>query len=141
MVSASLAYEKCPYDGEISVTLTDGPGIRKLNKKFRKTDRETDVLSFPMTEFHKPADFRRTIIRDALNPVTGELLLGDIVINVPRQVAGRRVRPYAEKRTGFSYGTQHAASHGLRSHAGKERILMEEHQRMILNSRGYTRGE
>jgi probable rRNA maturation factor len=142
VVSASLAYEKCPYDGEISVTLTDGPGIRKLNKKFRKTDRETDVLSFPMTEFHKPADFRRTIIRDALNPVTGELLLGDIVINVSRVRSQAEEYGHTQKRE-LAFLTVHSMLHlmGYDHMQEKERILMEEHQRMILNSRGYTRGE
>lgn len=39
------------YDGgEISVALVDNAKIKELNKKFRKKDEVTDVLSFPMDE-------------------------------------------------------------------------------------------
>ena len=34
----------------ISVMLTDGEGIREVNREFRGIDRETDVLSFPLNE-------------------------------------------------------------------------------------------
>lgn len=34
----------------ISVTLTTPQEIRKINNEFRKIDKETDVLSFPMFE-------------------------------------------------------------------------------------------
>lgn len=39
------------YDGgEISIALVDNAKIKELNKKFRKKDEVTDVLSFPMDE-------------------------------------------------------------------------------------------
>jgi len=49
--------EKC-YEQEnlkgkniyIDIILTNGEQIRKLNKKYRNVDEETDVLSFPMFE-------------------------------------------------------------------------------------------
>ena len=41
----------------ISVMLTDGEGIRRVNRAFRGVDRETDVLSFPLNEL-APGDFR-----------------------------------------------------------------------------------
>ena len=53
----------------VSVLFTDNEGIRALNKEFRDIDRETDVLSFPMGD---------------VDPETGDLLLGDMVINIPR---------------------------------------------------------
>jgi len=34
-------------DVELSVLLTDDPGIRVLNRQWRRKDRPTDVLSFP----------------------------------------------------------------------------------------------
>ena len=34
-------------DVELSVLLTDDPGIRTLNRSWRRKDRPTDVLSFP----------------------------------------------------------------------------------------------
>ena len=34
----------------ITVTFTNPEEIRKINKKYRKIDKATDVLSFPMFE-------------------------------------------------------------------------------------------
>ncbi|NPA57846.1 MAG: rRNA maturation RNase YbeY [Aquificae bacterium] len=55
-------------DGELSITLTDDETIRQLNKEWRKKDRPTDVLSFPIDE--KPPAYRYRI-------------LGDVVISLP----------------------------------------------------------
>lgn len=51
---------------DLSVVITDNPQIRKLNKKFRKIDTESDVLSFPSYE---------------IDPDTGKGYLGDIIIS------------------------------------------------------------
>ena len=69
--SAALEYTGCPYECDISLTLTGDEVIRQMNREHRNTDRATDVLSFPMLEFEKPGD----------DPDTGELVLGDIVIS------------------------------------------------------------
>jgi probable rRNA maturation factor len=53
-------------DPELTVVITDNIQIRKLNKKFRKIDTETDVLSFPA---------------DEINPETGNGYLGDVIIS------------------------------------------------------------
>lgn len=34
----------------VQITLTNPENIRKYNKEYRKLDKETDVLSFPMFE-------------------------------------------------------------------------------------------
>ncbi len=36
---------------EINIHITNDDEIRKLNKKYRKKDKPTDVLSFPINEF------------------------------------------------------------------------------------------
>ena len=65
----------------ISVMLTDDEGIRSVNREFRGVDRATDVLSFPLNELKPgtfdPADCER-------DPETGAVLLGDMMISVPR---------------------------------------------------------
>ena len=53
----ALEAEGIREDCLISVMLTDGEGIREVNRSFRDVDRETDVLSFPLNELH-PGDFR-----------------------------------------------------------------------------------
>ena len=46
--------------------------IKKLNKKFRKKNKTTDVLSFP---FYTKQELQKTIIKEK------EIYLGDIIIN------------------------------------------------------------
>jgi len=56
---------------EIVLVFVDDPEIRELNRKFRKKDKPTDVLSFPLNE--RGAD--------------GKFYLGDIVISVTTATA------------------------------------------------------
>lgn len=53
--AAALDAEGVDEDCTIDVTLTNDEHIHKINKEFRKVDRATDVLSFPLCE----ADARR----------------------------------------------------------------------------------
>ena len=77
-VSESLAYEGFCNDCTVSVTFTDNEGIRALNAEYRNIDRETDVLSFPLTDFEAgeepPVD----------EPEVG---LGDIVLSLEKTKA------------------------------------------------------
>ena len=74
-VKASLEYEGVGNDAEVSVTFTDNEGIRALNRDYRDIDKETDVLSFPLTDFEGGAE-----------PPADEpsVALGDIVISLER---------------------------------------------------------
>ena len=58
----------------INVVLTNPENIKKINKEFRKIDKETDVLSFPM--------FEKEEIQKIKN--TNEDILGDIVISIEK---------------------------------------------------------
>ena len=80
-VEHALACENITEPCTVSVLLTDDEGIRRLNQSFRNVDSVTDVLSFPMNELTPgsfPAD---SCERD---PETGNVLLGDILINLKR---------------------------------------------------------
>lgn len=59
VVEKAMDYEKCPYEAEVNVTLTDNAAIHEINREYREIDRATDVLSFPMIEYETPADFVR----------------------------------------------------------------------------------
>jgi probable rRNA maturation factor len=37
-------------DGEVGIVFCDGKTIRRLNRKYRKVDRVTDVLTFPFND-------------------------------------------------------------------------------------------
>ena len=53
---------------ELSITLTDNENIRQINRQWRKKDKPTDVLSFPIDE--KPPGYKYRI-------------LGDVIISLP----------------------------------------------------------
>lgn len=86
VIMEALSYEKCPYEADVSILLTDNEGIHALNREYRGIDAPTDVLSFPNVDYKSPADFSalEDMAEDYFNPESGELILGDIVINVER---------------------------------------------------------
>ena len=43
-----LDMEKCPWDAQVNLVLTDNEEIKRVNTEFRGIERATDVLSFPM---------------------------------------------------------------------------------------------
>ena len=65
----------------ISVMLTDDEGIRHVNSEFRGVDRPTDVLSFPLNEL-TPGAFDPDDCET--DPATGAVMLGDMMISLPR---------------------------------------------------------
>ena len=138
VVEASLDYEKCPYEAEVNVILTDNETIREINRDHRQIDSATDVLSFPMVDYEAPSDFDHVedAVEDYFNPETGELMLGDIVISV------EKVEEYGHSQTReLAFLVAHSMLHlcGYDHMEEEERLLMEERQRAILETRGYTR--
>ena len=57
VINESIDYEKCPYEAEVNVILTDNNEIHQINKEHRDVDSPTDVLSFPMVDYVNPSDF------------------------------------------------------------------------------------
>ncbi len=143
VVEGALDQEGCPYEAEVSVTLTSGDEVRKLNREFRGVDRTTDVLSFPMVEYARPADFdflEEDDTSDCFNPETGELLLGDIVLSV------EKIREQAEEyghslKRELAFLTAHSMLHlmGYDHMEEEERHLMEERQRLLMEALGIPR--
>lgn len=80
-VNRALDAENIDAPCIVSVLLTDDEGIREMNRQFRDTDRSTDVLSFPLNEL-QPGAFDADICEK--DPGTGSVMLGDILINIPR---------------------------------------------------------
>ena len=70
---AVLASEGFNKDAEVSVSFVSNKEIRSLNKAYRAKDKETDVLSFPLTGEDGTTE---------INAETGAVLLGDVVISV-----------------------------------------------------------
>ena len=142
VVEASLDYEKCPYEAEVNVILTDNETIREINRDHRQIDSATDVLSFPMVDYEGPSDFDHVdvALKDYFNPETGELMLGDIVISVEK--VEEQAEKYGHSQTReLAFLVAHSMLHlcGYDHMEEEERLLMEERQRAILETRGYTR--
>jgi len=142
IIEAAIDYEKCPYECEVSVLITDNAGIQEINKEQREIDAPTDVLSFPMLTYRYPADFEDIDEEDLslFNPDTGELLLGDIVLNQDRIESQAREYGHAERRE-LAFLVAHSMLHlfGYDHMVDTERLEMERRQREILEGKGYTR--
>lgn len=143
VVEKTLEMEECPYECEVSISLVDNDAIRDVNREFRELDIPTDVLSFPMAEYKKPADFGIFDGEEGrlyFNPETGELLLGDIMISLER--ADEQAEEYGhslEREVAFLVA--HSVLHliGYDHMEDEERLLMEEKQERVLQALGITR--
>ena len=93
----------------VSVMLTDDEGIHAVNREFRGVDSATDVLSFPMNEL-TPGAFDAAVCERDMD--TGAVLLGDMMISVPRcQAQGEEFGHGYERE--IMYLTVHSVLHLL----------------------------
>lgn len=80
---AAVQAETLPGKYQACVVLTDDVNIRDINRRTRGIDAATDVLSFPLARFpHGTARDHPRRLRALLDPDTGHMHLGDIVISV-----------------------------------------------------------
>lgn len=115
-VLKTLEYENFEGKAEVNITLTDNDEIKKLNNEFRKIDRETDVLSFPLCE-NGEYD---------INYSTGAKLLGDIVISVEKAKEQAAEYGHSFERE-ISFLTVHSTLHLL----GYDHINSEEEEKVM----------
>lgn len=144
VAEAILNAERCPYEVEINILLTDNNGIHEFNKEYRGIDRETDVLSFPNVDYKEPANYEN-IERDKVsyfNPDTEELMLGDIIISIDRVYEQAEQYGHSVLRE-FSFLVAHSMLHllGYDHMMPEEASVMEEKQEAILTILGITRDE
>ena len=134
---AVLEKERCPYEVQVNVVLTDNEGIREINRAYRDLDQETDVLSFPMLEYDSPSDFSwaEAEVQDCFNPETGELLLVDIIISMEKMREQAKKYGHSEKRE-FAFLITHSMLHlfGYDHMEPDEAKEMENRQEAILHS-------
>lgn len=142
VIMEALAYEDCPYEAAVDVTLTDNEGIHAMNKEFRNIDRPTDVLSFPNVDYGKPSDFSALERRaeDYFDPESGELCLGDIVISVEKVYEQAEEYGHSPLRE-YAFLIAHSMLHllGYDHMEPEEAAEMERRQEEILNRLGITR--
>lgn len=106
-------------DAELSVLLVGDRAIRRLNRRWRKVDRATDVLSFPT----------------AAVPGAGPAL-GDVVISI--DTAARRARAEGRRVTAE---LERYLAHGLLHLMGYDHEAPEEAKRMARREEDLLRSE
>lgn len=133
-------------NAQVGVTLVEDNAIHELNLRFRGVDRATDVLSFPMIDYgddyedgEDPWENDDSLKLDT-DPLTGEVLLGDLVISVPtarRQAALYGHSPERE----LAYLTVHGMLHllGYDHELEEDKKLMRSMEEEVLLSLGLPR--
>jgi len=110
---------------QISLLVTGDVEIRELNRRFRKIDRATDVLSFHQLELEGESD-----------PAGDGIFLGDLVISVEtaRRRAGGRRLPGELARIAI-HGLCHLFGHDHRRPA-EARAMRRLENRLLRSTRG-----
>jgi probable rRNA maturation factor len=145
-VAETLLVETGYADAEVSILLTDDPGIHILNKEWRGYDKPTDVLSWPMEEgvgyevlgigqATAPSD---TAVPTIQNPTPNTqhptpILLGDVAISLDtakRQAEARGWAVEEEIALLLVHGILHLLGHEDETDAGAEGMRIVE-QRLL----------
>lgn len=142
VIRFSLDYENFPYEAEVNLILTDNASIQEVNLEYRGIDKPTDVLSFPMLSFQAAGDFSEieTNPQENFNPDTGEAMLGDIMISVPRAKEQAEAYGHSQKRE-FAFLIVHSVLHllGYDHETPEDAAFMENKQKTILNEMNILR--
>lgn len=144
IILASLDYEQCPYEAQVSVTLVDNESIAQINEEFRGIASATDVLSFPFVNYEKPGDFdwleEDDVDGEYFDPDSGELVLGDIVISVEKVIEQAEKYGHSQTRE-LAFLVAHSMLHlmGYDHMEEEERLVMEKKQEEILQTLGIMR--
>lgn len=137
VIECVLTMEKCPYETQVNVLLTDLNGIWEYNRTYRQIDRPTDVLSFPNISFETVSDFSivEQSSEDYFDPDTGELILGDIILCADKIKEQALDFGHSEKRE-FAFLVAHSMLHlcGYDHMTSEEASVMEEKQRIIMDT-------
>lgn len=137
-----LEQERCPFDTQVNLLITDNEGIREFNRQMRQIDAPTDVLSFPMIDYTQPADFSdlEESSFDCFDPESGELVLGDIVISENKVREQAKEYGHSLKRE-LAFLIAHSMLHlcGYDHMTQEEAHIMEKKQEEALNALRITR--
>ena len=113
------------HDKELSILLTDDYGMARINRRFLGRKGPTNVLAFPMMDFHSN-DFESN-------------LLGDVVVSI--DTAQRQAE---ESGTSFSLVFDRLVVHGLlhllgydHEQSGAEAKRMEKEEERLLTLMGH----
>lgn len=139
---AVLEAEGFPYGAEVNLVLTSDEEIHRINQQFRGIDAPTDVLSFPGIPFETPGDLQELTENETAhkNPDSGNIMLGDIMISVPRVFSQAAAYGHSVKRE-YAFLFAHSMLHlmGYDHMEPDEAQVMEKKQENILESLNLSR--
>lgn len=142
VIEKVLEVEKCPFDTEVNLLITDNEGIREYNASMRDIDKPTDVLSFPGLFFDEPSAFLipEEEMADYTNPENGLIILGDIIISADKVLSQAEEYGHSAKRE-FAFLVAHSMFHlcGYDHMTTDEAAVMEKKQEEILQLLQITR--
>ncbi len=137
-----LEEEKCPYEAQVNLLITDDPGIQEFNRNYRQINSPTDVLSFPMISFERAGDFSAVEADEAdfFDPESGELVLGDIILSAQRAEEQAVKYGHSLKRE-CAFLIAHSMLHlcGYDHMTEEEAKIMEQKQEKALLTLGISR--
>ncbi len=140
----TIATEICRRLGvghyEVCLQFLSPRAMRTLNKKFRKKDKSTDVLSFPQYDFKRPLKVQAT--SPASIPVLNPLPLGDVVISIADAAANARdAGQPLDREVCFLvvHGILHLVGHDHMKAAEKKRMFAEQNKLMRVFSGSKTK--
>ena len=142
VITAVLAEEKISYACSVSVSVVSEEEIRSVNLEQRGVDRATDVLSFPALEFDDSYHLAQPIGPADMDPETGTVYLGDIVIC--NDVLERQALEYGHsKKRELGYLTTHSMYHLLGYDHVTEELKrdMRQKEEVLLRKLGISREE
>ena len=113
-----IVFPKIDSNFEISILLTDSKNMKGLNKKFRKINKDTDVLSFPAEE----KDFFKKNIKSKQ-----DIYLGDIALSYP-YIA----KIIKKQNVSFDYYFKKMLIHGILHLIGHEHDSLTKYKKMNL---------
>jgi len=123
----------------VAVHITDNTGIRSINLEHRGIDSATDVLSFPMLSL--AAGEKPVPSADNIDPGSGLLFLGDVVISLERaKEQASEFGHSVERELGFL--VVHSVLHLLgydHEDDGPQAKLMRSREELILSDLSLTR--
>ncbi len=142
VIGKVLEKEQCPFDVEINILITDNSGIQEYNRQMRQIDAPTDVLSFPNLDFETPSVFNIKSGNEAdyINPETGNVIFGDIIISADKVLSQAIEYGHSYKRE-FAFLIAHSMYHlcGFDHLTESEAHIMETKQEEILGLLQITR--
>lgn len=128
-----LHQEEMPLPALVDVTIMDDASIRELNQEYRKVDKSTDVLSFPLCEFYNGKPL--SPLEDEVDHDTGLVPLGDIMLSFEHARAQAEEYGHSVRRE-CGYLAIHSALHLLgydHERSEEEKDIMRAREELALD--------